>query len=64
MDNQQPTPDKPRRGRGSIMAGSIILAIGAILLLQNYFPQVTSKLIGPVIIIIIGAAILFGGLRR
>jgi len=64
MDNQQPIPDKPRRGRGIVIAGSIILAIGAFLLLQNYLPQITNKLIGPVIIIVIGAAILFGGLKR
>ena len=69
MDNeQQPTPvfkpEEPKRRRGSMVGGLIVLILGVLLLLQNYFPQVSMRLYGPIILIIVGFAILLPSMRR
>lgn len=63
MDNNEPLPkpEEPKKRRSALIAGWVLLAIGAILLLQNYFPQINGKLIGPLILIIVGIGFVVKG---
>ena len=66
MDNNEPLPkpaEEPKKRKGALIAGWVLLAIGAILLLQNYFPQINSKLIGPIILIIVGIGFVMKGYK-
>jgi hypothetical protein len=61
MDNNEPLPkpvEEPKKRKGALITGWVLLAIGAILLLQNYFPQINGKLIAPIILIIVGIGFL------
>jgi len=67
MTEQPPLPTRrDRRDVGAIVFGLIVLAVGAYFLLRETL-QISLPDIGefwPIFVIVLGAAILYGGLRR
>ncbi|MCI0584047.1 MAG: PspC domain-containing protein [Chloroflexi bacterium] len=51
-------------GRGVVIFGAILIVIGAWFLLDRYLTWLDSDLLGPVVLIVIGALLLAGALGR
>ncbi len=65
MENQELTPVQPtpKRSRFGMVGGLVLIIVGLLILVENYFPQV-SKLYGPIILIVIGLALIIPNLRK
>lgn len=46
--------DDPKKAKGNLTAGLILICIGAITLLARYIPQISWRIAWPVILIVIG----------
>lgn len=61
-------PPRPRRheggGSGAIVGGIILVLIGGYFLLRQFFPDLNLGAYWPVILIILGVALLIGSIRR
>ncbi len=53
-----------RDGRGVVIFGAILIIVGAWFLLRRYVPAIDSDLVGPVLLIVIGALLLAGAMNR
>ena len=53
-----------RDGRGVVIFGAILVIVGAWFLLRRYLPFLDGEVLGPVLLIAIGALLLFGALNR
>lgn len=53
-----------RDGRGVVIFGAILIIVGAWFLLRRYVPALDGDVLGPVILIGIGALLLFGAMNR
>jgi phage shock protein C len=53
-----------RDGRGVVIFGAILIIIGGWFLLRRYVPALDGEILGPVILIGIGALLLFGAMNR
>ena len=51
-------------GRGVVIFGAILIVIGAWFLARRYVPALDGDLIGPIVLIVIGALLLAGALGR
>ena len=50
-------------GNGSIITGIILISIGGLYLLKDYFPDIDFRDLWPYILIVIGVFLLVKGLR-
>lgn len=53
-----------REGRGVVIFGAILVIVGAWFLLRRYVPAIDGDILGPVILILIGAFLLAGAMSR
>jgi phage shock protein C len=53
-----------RDGRGVVIFGAILIIVGTWFLLRRYIPALDGDVLGPVILIGIGALLLFGAMNR
>jgi phage shock protein PspC (stress-responsive transcriptional regulator) len=51
-------------GRGVVIFGAILIVVGAWFLIQKYVPALDGDLLGPLVLIVIGALLLGGALTR
>lgn len=53
-----------RDGRGVVIFGAILILLGAWFLVDRYVPELDSGLLGPIVLIVIGALLLAGAVTR
>jgi len=53
-----------REGRGVVIFGAILVIVGAWFLLRRYVPALDGDILGPVVLIVIGAFLLAGAMGR
>ena len=58
------TTDRMGSGNGRLIFGLVLIALGAYFLLRNYLPDIASGRFWPVLLVLAGAALLIGSLRR
>jgi hypothetical protein len=68
VDGERPVrwheyPYARRSHWGGILAGSFLIIIGALFLFQQFVPFIT-EIFWPLVLIFVGAAIIFSGIRR
>ena len=51
-------------GRGIVIFGAILIVVGAWFLIRRYVPALDGDLLGPIVLIVIGALLLGGALTR
>ena len=56
--------DRRERGGGAIVLGLVLVVLGAWFLLQRFMPQIDSDLLWPVVLLLLGGALVVGSLRR
>lgn len=56
--------DRRERGGGAVLVGLVLVGLGAWFLLQRFLPQISSDLLWPVALLVIGGALVVGSLRR
>ncbi len=59
-----PRSDVIRTSQGKMIFGSLLVAIGAILLLREVFPWFSDQIIWAVILIVLGLGVIFKGTER
>jgi hypothetical protein len=66
MDQQTPPSDqKPRKAeRGGLMGGLILIVLGLLFLANNFIPDFSFHQYWPVILIVIGAVLLWNARTR
>lgn len=52
------------RGGGAVVLGIILVALGGWFLLQRFVPQLPSDIVWPVVLLVLGGALVLGALRR
>lgn len=63
MENQK-HEKSGRSDSGNMVAGVLLITIGALFLIARYFPEIDFRDIWPWSLIVIGLLLLFKGLRR
>jgi phage shock protein C len=53
-----------RSGQGVVIFGAILILVGAWFILRRYIPILEGEFLGPVILIVIGALLVFGAMTR
>ncbi len=56
--------DRRERGGGAVVLGLVLVVLGAWFLLQRFVPQIDSDLLWPVVLLLLGGALVVGSLRR
>jgi phage shock protein C len=56
--------DRRERGGGAVLLGILLVALGAWFLLQRFLPQIDTDLVWPVVLLLLGGALVVGALRR
>ena len=56
--------DRRERGGGAVILGLALVVLGAWFLLQRFMPQIDSDLLWPVVLLLLGGALVVGSLRR
>jgi phage shock protein C len=56
--------ERRERGGGVVLIGVVLVVIGAWLLLQRFVPQIDAALVWPVVLLLLGGALVLGALRR
>ena len=56
--------DRRERGGGAVVLGLVLVVLGAWFLLQRFIPQIDSDLLWPVVLLLLGGALVVGSLRR
>jgi phage shock protein PspC (stress-responsive transcriptional regulator) len=56
--------DRRERGGGAVILGLALVGLGAWFLLQRFVPQIDSDLLWPVVLLVLGGALVLGALRR
>jgi hypothetical protein len=51
-------------GRGVVIFGAILILVGAWFLIRRYVPALDGDLLGPIVLIVIGALLLAGAMTR
>ena len=52
------------RGGGAVILGLVLVGLGAWFLLQRFIPQIDSDVLWPVVLLLLGGALVVGSLRR
>ena len=52
------------RGGGAVLLGLFLVVIGGWFLLQRFLPDLPSDLLWPAVLLLLGAALVIGALRR
>lgn len=60
----QVDPKPKKADSGNIIAGVLLITIGALFLLDRYFPEIDFRDIWPWSLIIVGVLLLFKGIRK
>ena len=55
---------KPKRNDGNIIAGLILIVLGILFLIMRYFPELDFRDLWPYLLIIVGAFLLYTGLKN
>lgn len=63
-DPARPTQVQPKKERGSMIGGLVLITIGSLFLADEFFPEICFQDYWPVILIAIGIGLLFNGLSR
>jgi phage shock protein C len=53
-----------RDGRGVVIFGAVLIVLGAWFLVDRYVPDIDGNLLGPLVLIVIGALLLAGAMTR
>ena len=53
-----------RNGRGVVIFGAVLVVLGAWFLADRYIPDLDGNLLGPIVLIVIGALLLAGAMTR
>ena len=56
--------NRRERGGGAVVLGLVLVVLGAWFLLQRFVPQIDSDLLWPVVLLLLGGALVVGSLRR
>jgi phage shock protein C len=56
--------DRRERGGGAVILGLVLVGLGAWFLLQRFIPQIDSDVLWPVVLLLLGGALVVGSLRR
>ena len=56
--------ERRERGGGAVVLGLVLVVLGAWFLLQRFIPQIDSDLLWPVVLLLLGGALVVGSLRR
>ena len=56
--------DQRERGGGAVVLGLVLVVLGAWFLLQRFVPQIDSDVLWPVVLLLLGGALVVGSLRR
>jgi phage shock protein C len=52
------------RGGGAVLFGVILIILGAWFLLRRFIPQIDLDVVWPVVLLVLGAALVLGAMRR
>ena len=52
------------RGGGAVLFGVILIVLGAWFLLRRFIPQIDLDVVWPVVLLVLGAALVLGAMRR
>lgn len=56
--------DRRERGGGVVLIGLALVTVGGWLLLQRFVPQIDPDVVWPVVLLLLGGALVVGALRR
>jgi phage shock protein PspC (stress-responsive transcriptional regulator) len=56
--------ERRERGGGAVLLGLILVVVGAWFLLQRFVPDIDADLLWPGVLLLLGAALIVGALRR
>ena len=56
--------DRRERGGGAVILGLVLVGLGAWFLLQRFIPAIDSDVLWPVVLLLLGGALVVGSLRR
>ena len=56
--------DRRERGGGAVLLGLVLVVLGGWFLLQRFIPQIDADVLLPVVLLLLGGALVVGSLRR
>jgi phage shock protein PspC (stress-responsive transcriptional regulator) len=56
--------DRRNRGGGAVIFGLILIVLGAWFLLRRFVPQIDPDVVWPVVLLVLGGALVLGAMRR
>jgi phage shock protein C len=56
--------DRRDRGGGAVILGLVLVGLGAWFLLQRFIPAIDGEVLWPVVLLVLGGALVIGSLRR
>ena len=56
--------DRRERGGGAVVLGIVLVVLGAWFLLRRFVPQIDGDVLWPVVLLLLGGALVVGSLRR
>jgi phage shock protein C len=56
--------ERRERGGGAVLLGLVLVGLGAWFLLQRFVPQLDAEVVWPVVLVLLGGALVAGSLRR
>jgi phage shock protein C len=56
--------DRRDRGGGAVILGLILIVLGAWFLLRRFMPAIDADVVWPVVLLLLGGALVIGALRR
>lgn len=63
-DTPQPPQVQPKKEKGSMIGGLVLITIGSLFLADEFFPEICFQDYWPVILIAVGIGLLFNGLTK
>ena len=56
--------ERRERAGGAVLIGVVLVVIGAWLLLQRFLPEIDAEFVWPILLVLLGGALVIGALRR